>query len=63
MTVREVSELKNISIRRVHQLIKSGDLKAEKLGSYYVIGRSDAENLTTYGKPGRPPKETAQAAD
>ncbi len=63
LTVKEVAELKGISRRRVNQIIDSGDLKAEKVGSYYVIRRADADALQVYGKPGRPSKETAQATD
>ena len=56
LTVKEVAEMKGISRRRVNQLINAGDLNAEKVGSYYVIHRSDADALTIYGKPGRPKK-------
>ncbi len=59
LTVKEVAELKGISRRRVNQIIDSGDLKAQKVGSYYVIHRADADALQVYGKPGRPAnKET-----
>lgn len=62
LTVKEVAELKGISRRRVNQIIDAGDLKAERVGSYWVIRRGDAEALQVYRKPGRP-KETAQTAE
>lgn len=57
LSVKEVAEMKGVSVRRVHQLIEDGSLKAEKIGAYYAVKKSEAEKLTVYGKAGRPPKE------
>lgn len=55
LTVVEAAKELNLSRRRVQDLISTKRLPAEKLGSYYVIKRSDlklVENRTV----GRPPK-------
>ena len=57
LTVKEVSERLGISVPRVHQLIQSSELAAEKYGNQYLINERDADALTVHGKPGRPPKE------
>lgn len=53
MTVKDVSDRLKITIGRVHQLIKAGRLPAEKLGSQYVIRKTDLP-LVEIRKPGRP---------
>lgn len=56
LTVVEAANELKLSRRRVQDLITSGRLPAEKLGSYYVIKREDlklVENRTV----GRPPKK------
>ena len=57
MTVKEVSEKLEVTIGRIHQLIKVGRLPAEKLGSQYVIREADLCRIENR-KPGRPPKKT-----
>lgn len=61
LSVREVAEMKNISVRRVNAIILGGKLSAQKIGNSYVIARADAEALQTYGKPGKPAKEKESA--
>ncbi len=56
LTVQDVAKKLEISVWRVHQLIKEERLPAQKLGSQYVIKESDLE-LVKDRKPGRPPKE------
>ncbi len=53
ITVREAAEELGLSIRRVHQLIVTGRLRATKIGSYYVIRRRDLADVA-FRKPGRP---------
>lgn len=53
---KEAAEKLGVSLRRVQQLIETGDLKADKVGRDYVILESDLEGVTIHGKPGRPPK-------
>jgi excisionase family DNA binding protein len=57
LTVKEVAEMHGITVWRIHQLIKDETLKAVKYGNQYLIETKDAKDLTTYGKPGRPPKD------
>lgn len=59
MSIKQVADAKGITVGRVYQLINEGNLKAEKVGSVYLIRRTDADALTIHGKPGRPPKEKA----
>lgn len=59
LTVKEASEKLGVSVRRVHQLIKENTVKAQRLGSYYVIEEKDLAAVTIYGKAGRPKKETS----
>lgn len=56
ITVKDASERLKISVRRVHQLIKAKRLPAEKLGSQYVIKKSDLK-LVAIRVPGRPAKK------
>jgi len=53
VTVREAAALLKVSVPRVHQLIQSGRLPAEKLGSQYAIKKADLK-LVKHRKPGRP---------
>lgn len=53
VTVREAAARLKVSVPRVHQLIQSGRLPAEKLGSQYAIKKADLK-LVKHRKPGRP---------
>ena len=55
LTVAETAEELKISVRRVHQLIEEKRLPAEKLGSYYVIKRTDLILVEERKRTGRPP--------
>lgn len=55
VTVKEAAEILNVTVGRVHQLINENRLPAEKLGSQYVVKKSDLE-LVNDRKPGRPKK-------
>ncbi len=48
LTIKEASEKLNVGVQRVHQLIKQGTLKAQKVGSYYVIEENQLINIQTY---------------
>ena len=48
-----------VSARRVRQLIEEGKLTAQFISGGYVIVESALDAVTTYGKPGRPPKPKA----
>lgn len=56
LNTREAAEKLKISVPRIHQLIASGNLPAQKVGRDYVILEKDLETVKTYGKPGRPAK-------
>jgi len=55
LTVKEVAKELEITVWRVHQLIKGNRLPAEKLGSQYVVKKQDLE-LVKNRTPGRPKK-------
>ena len=57
LSTKEASEKLGVSIRRVQQMITEGTLPANKVGRDFIILEKDLENVTVYGKPGRPPKE------
>ncbi len=63
LNTQEAAEKLGVSLRRVQQMITQGSLPAEKVGRDYVILEKDLSGVKTYGKPGRPPKETAQATE
>ena len=56
LNTKEAAEKLNLSIPRIHQLIASGVLTAQKVGRDFVILEKDLESVKTYGKAGRPPK-------
>jgi excisionase family DNA binding protein len=58
LNVKETAIKLGVSPRRVHQLIEEGTLKAQKVGSYYVISEDDLKGIVIYGKAGRPPKKS-----
>lgn len=53
ITIRQAAERLGISVRRVHQLVITGRLPAQKVGSYYVIVPADLDILKDR-KVGRP---------
>jgi len=58
LSVKEVAEKHGVTVWRIHQLIQAGTLKAEKYGNQYLVEKKDSDNLTIYGKAGRPKKIT-----
>lgn len=56
VTVKEAAGLLEVTVGRVHQFIGDNRLPAEKLGSQYVIKRSDLD-LVRERKTGRPAKK------
>lgn len=62
LTIKEASERLSIGVQRVHQLIRQGTLKAQKVGNYYVIDETQLQNVQTYGKAGRPKKTEVEKA-
>jgi excisionase family DNA binding protein len=63
LNTAQVAERLGISVRRVRALIAEGTLKAHQLGREYAIEESALASVTVYGKAGRPPKETGEAAN
>ncbi len=59
MSIKEVAEAKKITVGRVYQLINEGILSAQKIGTHFVIAKSDCDALVIHGKPGRPAKKEA----
>ncbi len=57
---KEAAEKLGVSIRRVQQMITEGTLSANKVGRDFIILEKDLENVTTYGKPGRPKKKQSK---
>ena len=61
LSVTEASERADVSRQRILQLIETGVLKAEKVGSSYIIRQSDFETwVSSPREAGRPKKTTAQ---
>ena len=58
LTPKDVAEILGVSKQRVHQMLRSGRLKAKKLGGKYFISAKDVEPLKER-KVGRPRKEEA----
>jgi excisionase family DNA binding protein len=56
----EAAEALGVSVRRVRQLIAEGKLQAQNLGRDYAIDEGALKTVRVYGKPGRPPKVSAQ---
>ncbi len=59
MSIKEVAEAKKITVGRVYQLINEGSLSAQKIGTHFVVTKSDCDLLVIHGKAGRPKKEAA----
>lgn len=56
LTTKEAAEKLGVSLRRVQQMIEEKTLPAQKVGRDYIVMEKDLENVTVYGKPGRPKK-------
>lgn len=63
VTVAEASKLLGVSVGRVHQLIRTGQLPAEQMAGIWLIDRTSVEaRRATNPHPGRPSKAAAQGA-
>jgi len=58
ISAKEAAEKLGVSDRRIRAMIKEGKIKATNVAGGYVIEESEIENVQTYRKPGRPPKES-----
>ena len=60
LSTAQAAQKLGVSERRVRQLISEGKIVAHKLGRDFAIKESEIENVKTYGKAGRPPKEKSK---
>lgn len=58
LTTTEAAKRLHVTPIRVRQLIREGKLEAKQVGRDYVIEASSLELVKTYGKAGRPAKQT-----
>ncbi len=58
LTTSEAAKILRVTPIRVRQLIREGKIAAKQVGRDYVIEESSLETVKTYGKAGRPTKET-----
>ncbi len=58
LTTTEAAKILRVTAIRVRQLIREGKIAARQVGRDYVIEESSLEAVKTYGKAGRPAKET-----
>ncbi len=58
LTTNEAAKILRVTPIRVRQLIREGKIEARQIGRDYVIEESSLETVKTYGKAGRPTKET-----
>jgi excisionase family DNA binding protein len=59
LTTREAAKALGVTVARVHALIRSGRLPAEKIGRDYVIKPSGLQ-LVANRRPGRPKKKSSK---
>jgi len=52
LTTKEAAEKLDLSPGRIHQLIKSGHIKATKKGRMYIIQENDLNKASWNRKPG-----------
>ena len=57
LSVKDVAERLGVSGRRVRAMILEGKIKATNIAGGYVIEEKELENVTVYGKSGRPSKK------
>jgi excisionase family DNA binding protein len=62
LTVPRAAEIIGLSRVRIRNLVRSGELPAEKVGRDWLIRRSVVERFAQKERrgPGRPPKETSR---
>lgn len=59
LTTQAAADKLGVHRSRIHALIQSGRLPAEKFGNVYMIKESDLR-LVEDRKPGRPPKKAGE---
>ncbi len=59
LTTSEAAKILHVTPIRVRQLIREGKIAARQIGRDYVIEESSLDSVKTYGKAGRPAKESA----
>ena len=60
LSVKDAAKRLGVSDRRIRAMIKEGKIKALNIAGGYVIEESELEGVKTYGKPGRPKKESSK---
>lgn len=63
LSTTEAAKILCVTPIRVRQLIREGKIKAKQIGRDYVIEESSLASVKTYGKTGRPAKETNDKND
>lgn len=58
LTTNEAAKILHVTPIRVRQMIREGKIEAKLVGRDYVIEESSLRSVKTYGKAGRPAKET-----
>ncbi len=58
LTTSEAAKILHVTPIRVRQLIREGKIAAKQVGRDYVIEERSLDSVKTYGKAGRPAKET-----
>ena len=58
LTTSEAAKRLRVTPIRIRQMIREGKIEARQVGRDYVIEESSLNSVKTYGKAGRPAKET-----
>ncbi len=58
LNTSQAAEILRVTPIRVRQMIREGKIQAKQIGRDYVIEESSLASVKTYGKAGRPAKET-----
>ncbi|MDQ3129264.1 MAG: helix-turn-helix domain-containing protein, partial [Acidobacteriota bacterium] len=58
LTTNEAAKRLHVTPIRVRQMIREGKIEAKQVGRDYVIEESSLASVKTYGKAGRPAKES-----
>jgi excisionase family DNA binding protein len=63
LTTEQAAKSLGISVARVKQLLSEGKLKGQHIGKQWIIERSALDEVTIYGKRGRPRKDEAKQTE
>jgi excisionase family DNA binding protein len=58
LNTSQAAEALGVSARRIRAMIDAGTLHAHRIGREYAIEESALSTVKTYGKPGRPSKQS-----